>query len=54
MRKLNRISEDKKQEITIKVINRIDNLLKQDKYKNNQKISRVLEYLRLKLVKELF
>jgi hypothetical protein len=54
MRKINRISWDKKKEIIVKVINRIDNLLKQDKYKNNKKISRVLEYLRLKLIKELF
>jgi len=54
IRKINKISWEKRKEIIVKVIDRIDILLSQDKYKNNKKIVAVLKYLRTKLLRELF
>ena len=52
--KINKIDSEKREEIIVKVINKIDILLLQDKYKNNEKINNLLKYLRSKLLEELF
>ncbi len=52
--RISKLDKTKQKEIIVKILNKIDNLLKQNKIKNNKKIKDILDYLKMKLIEQLF